>query len=178
MFSFSKVLAFGLVALSSVRAIPFTQVSCSVDFGTSVGPTHAFNAVEPGFYLIINVATNTPVIASAENGEVGMAIEGRRPDDLGKWELKKADQGGFKIYNVALKDSPIWSSNGELFCGKFKEAETFAVEPAGPGVFNIKEVNRDDEWTVLDSSWPIPLLRLDESHGRKEQLWRLIPVPK
>ena len=36
MFSFSKVVALGLVALSSVRAIPFMQTSldCRVDFGT------------------------------------------------------------------------------------------------------------------------------------------------
>ncbi|KAF8199374.1 hypothetical protein K438DRAFT_1759265 [Mycena galopus ATCC 62051] len=154
MFSFSKVLAFGLVALSSVRAVPFMQTSCTVDFGTSVGPAHAFNVLDPGVYRIVNVATNTPVAASVQNGQIYVTIEGQQPGALAEWKLEKADQGGFKITNIALGTSIFSSNEGLLFCGWVTPAETFAVEPAGSGEFiltysfKIKEVAADEEWTL------------------------------
>ncbi|KAF8199296.1 hypothetical protein K438DRAFT_1759190 [Mycena galopus ATCC 62051] len=188
MFSFSKVLACSLGALSSVRAVPFMQTSYSVDLGTSVGPAHVFNVLEPGVYRIVNVATNTPVAASVQNGQI-------------YWKLEKSDQGRFKITNIALGTS-IFSEKGEFllyddlqtfpteqchraysFVAGSQPAETFTVESAGSGEFiltysfKIKEVAADEEWTlapVPDS--PFGTLRLSSSHGQKEQFWRLIPV--
>ncbi|KAF7373887.1 hypothetical protein MSAN_00601000 [Mycena sanguinolenta] len=192
MFSFSKVLAFGLVAFSSVRAIPFMQTSCTVDFGTvstglmqsyigsllqSVGPSHASNVLDPGVYRIVNVATNTPVAASVQNGQIYVTIEGQQPGALAEWKLQKADQGGFTITNVALGTSIFSANQGLLFCGWATPAETFAIEPAGSGEFIIKEVAADEEWTLVPvSGSPIGTLRLSPSQGRKEQLWRLIPL--
>ncbi|KAF8199377.1 hypothetical protein K438DRAFT_1759268 [Mycena galopus ATCC 62051] len=154
MFSFSKVLAFGLVSLSSVRAVPFMQTSCTVDFGTSVGPAHAFNVLDPSVYRIVNVATNTPVAASVQNGQIYVTIEGQQPGALAEWKLEKADQGGFKITNMALGTSIFSANESLLFCGWVTPAETFAVEPAGSGEFiltysfKIKEVAADKEWTL------------------------------
>ncbi|KAJ7190801.1 hypothetical protein GGX14DRAFT_579496 [Mycena pura] len=179
MFSFSKVVALGLVALSSVRAIPFMQTSCRVDFGTSVGPTFAFNEPTPGVvYHIINVATDGQVWATAQTGRIAITAKGESSKGAyAEWEFKEADQGGFKITNVGVRTS-VFSENGDLFTGYVRPAETFAVESAGPGEFIIKEVARDEEWTAEYTPTPFPELRLAPSKGLKEQKWRLTPVSK
>ncbi|KAJ6562066.1 hypothetical protein B0H19DRAFT_1259675 [Mycena capillaripes] len=180
MFSFSKVLAFGLAALSSVRATPFMQipiVSCSVDFGTPAAPTNTLAGLDPGVYTIVNAATNIPVFASVENGGVFMT-EGKWPEPFGLWKLEKAEnRGGFTISNVAL-GSPIFvGSDRMVYCGKSKSAEVFAVSPAGPEVFDIKEVSQDEVWTVEHGArWS--LVNVSPSKGDKEQLWHLIPASK
>ncbi|KAF7369637.1 hypothetical protein MVEN_00294700 [Mycena venus] len=169
MFSFSQVLAFGLVAVSSIRALPFVQTSCSINFGTSVGPTHAFNVLDEGFYHIINVATNTLVYATDQNShQVAVANEGQSPGRI-TWELKKADQGGFHIINVDIEESIYVGQTGLLYCSWVPPAETFAVEQAGSGEFIVKEVNSDEEWTA-----ELGVVRLTPSHGQKEQKWRFI----
>ncbi|KAJ7436153.1 hypothetical protein B0H11DRAFT_2256529 [Mycena galericulata] len=179
MFSFSKVLAFGLIALSSVRATPFMQtpiVSCSVDFGTSVGLADGFNALDPGVYTIVNVAKNTPVRASVENGAVFVPRSGDWPGDpFEHWKLETADQGGYTITNAAL-GSPIFvGTDRMIYCGNFQPAEVFAISPAGTDVFDIKEVNKNEVWTVEpDAPWS--LVNVSASLGEEEQLWRLIPA--
>ncbi|KAJ6569100.1 hypothetical protein B0H19DRAFT_1256774 [Mycena capillaripes] len=174
MFSFSKVLAFGLVAFSSVRAIPVMQISCSVNFGTSVGPTHAFDVLDPGVYQIVSQATGHPVDAPAENSGLALAPN-PAPVPSGLWQLERADQGGFTLTNVALGCSIFSRNNGYLICGSDETAETFAIEPAGEGVFIIKDVVEDEEWTVTYfGHWPGVVLA--PSRGAQEQLWRFIPV--
>ncbi|KAJ6536106.1 hypothetical protein B0H19DRAFT_1270908 [Mycena capillaripes] len=173
MFSFPGVLAFGLVAFSSVRVIPFMQTSCTVNFGASVGPTYAFDVLDPGIYQIVSVATGQPVDAPAENSGLALAPS-PAPVPSGLWQLERADQGGFTLTNVALGCSIFSRNNGYLICGS-EPAETFAIQQAGEGVFIIKEVVEDEEWTVTYfGHWPG--VALAPSRGAQQQLWRFIPV--
>ncbi|KAF7350544.1 hypothetical protein MSAN_01614000 [Mycena sanguinolenta] len=178
MFSFSKVLAFGLVAFSSVRAVPFMQTSCIIDIGTSVGPAHAFNVPNPNeVYKIVNVATNTAVQAFGQDSVVGMEIKDQFPPYFAHWQLIRATQGGgFKIRSVAF--GTIFTGNDKLFTGFSRPSEAFTVESAGEDQFIIKEVNSDQDWTVEYDREGHQILKLAPSKGKehKEQKWRFVPV--
>ncbi|KAJ7247824.1 hypothetical protein C8J57DRAFT_1240759 [Mycena rebaudengoi] len=119
MFSFSKVLAFGLVALSSVRAIPFMQTSCSIDFGMSIGPARAFNVLDEGFYNIINVATDTLAYATDYN-----------------WQVAVANKGQFVGWTT-------WG-HAETFAVEQAGSGEFILTYS----FKVKEVTVDEDWTA------------------------------
>ncbi|KAJ7312634.1 hypothetical protein DFH08DRAFT_822072 [Mycena albidolilacea] len=182
MFSFFKVLVLGLVALSSVRAVPFMQVSCSVDSGTSVGFSHAFDFPnEDAVYHIVNVATDTNLYAGPMNGPLNMAVKHQAPQGkAAEWVfIRRLSRGGFEVLNRDLR-TPVFTSEEKLYDGYLHPAEIVAVESAGDGQFiltfsfKIKEVNRDAVWTVENDRE----VRLAPSKGLREQRWRLIEVPQ
>jgi hypothetical protein len=89
---FSKILAFGLVALTLVRAAPSFQapmVSCSVnlDVGSQNGiPAAAghFGRLEQGNYLITNIGSGTELRSYRQNDPIFVAMTREFPGPFGE----------------------------------------------------------------------------------------------
>ncbi|KAF8142206.1 hypothetical protein K438DRAFT_1785059 [Mycena galopus ATCC 62051] len=52
-------------------------------------------------------------------------------------------------------------------------ANSFSIEPAGPGLFLIKVPNGNAVWTAENPSGPMPNVVLKPQHGTAVQLWVL-----
>ncbi|KAF7357257.1 hypothetical protein MSAN_01320900 [Mycena sanguinolenta] len=153
---FSKVLAFGLGALALVRAAPAfsfqtPMLSCDINLPTTVGTAQSFDALEPGTYSIYNEAFGQNQLRSYRTGDaiyVSRTLE--FPGPFGMWRVETSGNPAaneYTITNVGLNAGTSATFAGEIATQPGK-GNSFAIEPAGEGLYVIKVPNEDKVWTV------------------------------
>ncbi|KAJ6477203.1 hypothetical protein DFH09DRAFT_1216111 [Mycena vulgaris] len=180
---FSKILAFGLAALTLVRAAPSFQVpvaSRSVNLGTSVGATevNTLGVIKPGIYSVINDATNTVLRDYQQNDPIFVSYTREFPGDFGLWQVTPAADGSneYRIFNVGLQTPTFVGNDSLVISGNPGGArDSFSIEPAGDGVFVVRVPNEDKIWTVANPSDVRSSVKVDGQNGSPEQKWRFVP---
>ncbi|KAF7357247.1 hypothetical protein MSAN_01319700 [Mycena sanguinolenta] len=153
---FSKVLTFGLGALALVRAAPAfsfqtPMLSCNVNLATTVGTAQSFDGPVPGTYIIYNEAFGQDQLRSYQRGdEIFVSRTREFPGPFGEWRVETSGDPAaneYTITNVGL-DAGTYATSAGRITTKAGSGDTFAIQPAGEGLYTIKVPNADKVWTV------------------------------
>ncbi|KAH9477436.1 hypothetical protein JR316_0009649 [Psilocybe cubensis] len=143
--------------------------------------------IPPGNYVIQSVTINpgVPLNVGLPNtlGNVIIMTSSAPQPELGVWNIKPADQGGFHIQNVGLRRNvtSIHLTESNLFLPVVAvtntPATTYAIQCAGGGEYVIKNVVADQLWTPVPSSdQEVSTIELLPASGSRTQHWNFVPA--
>ncbi|KAF7357246.1 hypothetical protein MSAN_01319600 [Mycena sanguinolenta] len=176
---FSKVLAFGLGALALVRAAPAfsfqtPMLSCNINLPTTA---QSFDGLEPGTYTIYNEAFGQNQLRSYRTNDaiyVSRTLE--FPGPFGMWKVETSGDPAaneYTITNLAL-NAGTYATGGNEIATRPGPGDTFAIQPAGEGLYVIKVPNEDQVWTV-DTQTVRSSVYLKGQDG-VATAWKFVPV--
>ncbi|KAJ7121040.1 hypothetical protein C8R44DRAFT_787248 [Mycena epipterygia] len=146
---------------------------CNMNLGTSAAAGHKVKpAIDPGDYLIFNVATNSQVRSYTPNDVVFVSQTREYPGPFGTWTLEPAKEDAFTLLNVGLQMHAFVDDDNNVITGDEEDATSFAIQPAGGNQFVIKLPNEDMVWTVDDGALRSPV-HLEPASGSDTQRWTM-----
>ncbi|KAJ7912291.1 hypothetical protein B0H13DRAFT_2327460 [Mycena leptocephala] len=168
---FSKLIAFGLAALTLVRAAPATGLDALIR-----SANHSADALTGGLerpYRIVNIARNSESVLM--NGNVNDPVYVTREDPMyGEWYIEQVDDT-YKI-SSKLTGHPIYVRDGILYSGNERPFVLFVIKPGMvQDIFQVDIMNEDSYWTVKDSHAVDTVVTLDQ-FGEPGQSWRFEPI--
>ncbi|KAF7350812.1 hypothetical protein MSAN_01642800 [Mycena sanguinolenta] len=157
---FSKVLAFGLGTLAIARAAPAfsfqtPMLSCNVNLATLpdadgssrplVLPSRSMDSSREHTIFITKLLDMTSFVATTTGNTIVVSRTREFPGPFGMWKVETSGDPAANEYtltNIGLNAGTYATSQAH---GK---GDSFAIEPAGEGLFVIKVPNEDKVWTV------------------------------
>ncbi|KAJ6548557.1 hypothetical protein B0H19DRAFT_1265372 [Mycena capillaripes] len=179
---FSKLIAFGLCALTLAAAAPSQQlvISCAIEESSpaTLGSAAHFEIV-PGVYRIVNQPAQGALTAGLVNQPVIFSKIREFPGPQQEWKVVSIGNGKYQIWNNLLNlpiayvpnDSnvPLTISTG----GRFWAAE-FAIDPTDGGDFVVEVPGKDQVWTLDDMTAPTSPIKLRGRDNSGSQHWSFI----
>ncbi|KAJ6570896.1 hypothetical protein DFH09DRAFT_1362524 [Mycena vulgaris] len=173
---FSKLLAFGLCALTFAAAAPSQQVSISCVIGQSAPATQLSTStgpIPPGRYRIINQAGRGLLKSSDEGAPIIFSKVPERPGPYEEWIVEAAGEQTYHIVSnlvhkpvAYLPEGPLIVSRGEPWM-----KTEFSLSPAGNEEFVVKVPDQDMVWTIADMIVPSSPIILKGQDGSAAQRW-------
>ncbi|KAJ7686171.1 hypothetical protein B0H17DRAFT_1137034 [Mycena rosella] len=184
---FSKVLAFGLLAMTLVRAMPSSQIplgSCNMEYT-------ATSLVKPGIYRISNgnlrldaehaQSVHATTVITPEiivNGKVGTISTPRSVADLLQWTVEHVGGSQYRIYYMPTGAPVYRNDHGALVMVPPAPDyistlfDIFSV-PGQQNTFVIRVPHTHGVWDIdnkTNSYWPKVVV--SEESGSEKQKWQ------
>ncbi|KAJ6525196.1 hypothetical protein B0H19DRAFT_1085034 [Mycena capillaripes] len=156
----SKLLAFGITALTLVRAVPTVNwapmaISCSFNVQSTDTFTNAMTSdLKPGTYLITSVPKGDKQPLRSFTVDDLAIVGPEKPGAFAEWVVHPVTENAVTLTNKETGLPLTANKDGYILSGPhFTPAMHFSIEPAGHDdkghpVYEVKSVNENLVWTV------------------------------
>ncbi|KAF8143549.1 hypothetical protein K438DRAFT_2104548 [Mycena galopus ATCC 62051] len=168
---FSKLIVFGLAALTFARAVP--AAGPLVSTCNPIGSTAALTGhLSPPAYKIVNAASGATLINVRTDDPAFVSNDD--PLKYGDWYFEGLEDHIYKITNK-LTGAPLYvDDEGILRCGYAKPFVSFFIsDPNGNGVSQISSADRNQFLTVKNPYKGDTVVNFAPLQYAPNQLWKI-----